>query len=54
MSREEETKRVIEYYSKTNHTNADSKILAEIAVSLAMIIDILKESEPQKGAENDT
>ena len=49
MSREEETKRVIEYYSKlTNHTIADSKILAEIAISLAMIVDMLKESEPQE------
>lgn len=51
MSREEETRRVIEYYFKTNHTNTDSNILAEIAVSLAMIVDMLKESEPQEGSK---
>ena len=52
MGREEETKRVIEYYFKnTLITDLQSKILAEIAISLAMIVDMLKESQPQERSE---
>ena len=53
MNREQETRRAIEYHFKTNRPNINSRILANIAISLAMIVDILNENEQQKGDKND-
>ena len=46
MSREEERKQNIEkYYDEYLISTQESKILGEIAISLAMIADVLKEKE---------
>lgn len=46
MTREEETRQNIEkYHDEYMVTKQESKILGEIAISLAIIADILKEKE---------